>query len=398
MYEHLDDDELYIRAGTGISFGSAVGVSRESGSIAAITWPILVPLNTSRCVIVYGLTTSPYDLYGNVIERTGTSVAVGNYNKITDGSNGLDFLYNDPITISDTSFAVNCQIGSIGTSCYSIFRCSVSDDDITLEDVCIEYRHLTTANLDINVGWSDTYFINVANADYSDTVDPYATTYQHTPFDCIGTEDCKGAGLSIGKGIGGIAWTTVGDDTNLEILAILLPSMAIAIRYDLGAATWAQMAADTYIARPFAVFGDDLEVYIAGRMNAPQGLANPEHIIGTSDGGLSFISIENGWSSDYCGSLYVTPGAVVIAIRNDGSTSKLYTGDATGVVLKSTTILVAGVNWHAIALDFIDGSIIVGNDTGSTYMVAITVPPYLDWWDLTSDHPTGSGINSIELL
>ena len=396
MYEHRDDDELYIRAGTGTSFGSAVGISRATGLVTAITYPALVPLDTSRCVVVYGLT----NLYGNVVERTGTAVAIGGYVKIANGSGIQDILDIDPIVISDTAFAVNCWGPDpvFGVDCFSVFRCSVISNNITLEDSCVKYRHETSSPADLNVGWSDTYFINIADSDYSDVSDPYATTYQHTPFDCIGTGDCKGAGLSIGKGSGAVAWATVGDDTNLELLAVLLPGLSIVNRYSLGAATWAQMAANTYIARPFALFGDDSEVYIAGRMNAPQGLANPEHVIGTANGGASFASIENGWSTDWCGCMYVTPGGVIVAIRNNGSTSKLYIGDALGLDLKSTTILAASVNWKAIALDFLDASIILGNDSGGTYMVVITVPPYLDWWDLTSDHPTGSGINALEIL
>lgn len=403
LYEDQNNDEHYVIAGIGTVFGSPVALPTTVTDSALLINSVLIPLDAGQCVVVYGLYDqlpgSQLNIYGSVISRGGTTITIGDETKIADGP-GVDSLEPrrfDPIVVdADDEFAFECENADPDDTCYSIFRFKVVGDSFFLLDSCRKFRHITVEE-SVSFGWSSARFAHIAMQDYADVDDPYGTTYAF-PLVCVGTGDCLGAGLSIAKGLGDGVWVTIGDNTNLELLAVALPSLAIVARYELGAATWAQMLANTYIAYPFSLFGDDNEVYIAGRMNAPQGLANPEHVIGTADGGASFASIENTWGTDWCGCMYVTPGGLIIAIRNDGSSSKLYTGDALGLTLMSTSIIAAGVSWKAIALDFIDATIILGNDTGGTFMVVATVPPYLDWYDLTSDHPIGAGINALELL
>jgi len=97
-----------------------------------------------------------------------------------------------------------------------------------------------------------------------------------------------------------------GDDT-LRLLQFNPSTLAYVSEFALGACTSTELDDLDYIAYPATVIDDDDLWYVYGRMNAPQALANPEHIIKTANAGSSFSSFENGWSTDYCISLVVDP-------------------------------------------------------------------------------------------
>src|SRR3972149_10612737 len=70
--------------------------------------------------------------------------------------------------------------------------------------------------------------------------------------------------------------------------------LSIVSSYSMGACTLAELNARTYVACPHTPTFDQDVCYVFGRMNAPAGLANPEHIIVTDDGGETWASVENG--------------------------------------------------------------------------------------------------------
>jgi hypothetical protein len=90
----------------------------------------------------------------------------------------------------------------------------------------------------------------------------------------------------------------------LKVLVYDLPSVAYNTEYSLGNTTSAEFAARTYWAFPVTVVDDDDTWFMAGRMNAPQALASPEHVITTANAGSAWSSEENGWGTDICMAFY----------------------------------------------------------------------------------------------
>jgi hypothetical protein len=97
-------------------------------------------------------------------------------------------------------------------------------------------------------------------------------------------------------------WTS---DEDLRLLVFDLATLAYSTEYNLGDCTEAELNALTYTAFPVTVFDNDDVWYVAGRMNAPQGLSNPEHVIRTTDAGDTWESVEDGWTTGICAALQV---------------------------------------------------------------------------------------------
>lgn len=79
--------------------------------------------------------------------------------------------------------------------------------------------------------------------------------------------------------------------------------------FSLGNATEAQVDANTYIAYPAAVTDDANLWYVWGRLQSPQGLSDPEHVILTPNAGVSWQSVENSWGTRYCMSFFAGKGS-----------------------------------------------------------------------------------------
>jgi hypothetical protein len=130
-------------------------------------------------------------------------------------------------------------------------------------------------------------------------------------------------------------------------------------------------------------------------MQDPQSLADPAHVISYL-GGWSLC--ESGWGTDICGGLMVLSGDLVFAIRNISGGARLYIGDNTGLSLRSTSSLNDGIEHRGMTVDLLDGTIVIASRSGDSVMVVGTPSPYNTWYDLTSDHGTGNGVNAIEIL
>jgi len=106
---------------------------------------------------------------------------------------------------------------------------------------------------------------------------------------------------------GSLVLVTIWEDDTADTLRLLY--FDTAITYDseeaLGAATLAEVDNRDCFAFPVTVLDDDDRFYVAGRMNAPAGLAGTQHVIISDDAGATFSSFENGWSTDHCGALSV---------------------------------------------------------------------------------------------
>jgi hypothetical protein len=82
-------------------------------------------------------------------------------------------------------------------------------------------------------------------------------------------------------------------------------SLSFVAEYDLGNTTLAELNAKTYFAFPVCVLDDDALWHVAGRMNAPVGLAGTQHIIKTANTGGAWTSFESGWGTSYCAALEI---------------------------------------------------------------------------------------------
>ncbi len=209
------------------------------------------------------------------------------------------------------------------------------------------------------------------------------------------SESIKGLGVSVGKGAGARVYVTGWDGTNLYLIDYDLPALTLFDSYSLGLATTANYA------YPFAGIGDDDWVVVYGLMNDPYTLGIPTYVIESDDGGLtaSLVPVDGTWSTGGCGALWMEYDGMMYAIRNLGSSSKLYYGNAVVELnLMSTLPFAAGVNPHGIKIDPYSLAVYAAADTAQSIMIAKSFPLYDKWIDMTYDHGAAGKINSLELL
>ena len=212
--------------------------------------------------------------------------------------------------------------------------------------------------------------------------------------------EVKGLGISMGKGLGNRIWITAWTSAEgLVLLDIDLFTFTEVNRFSLGMASESEVASKTWIAYPYGIFGSDDAVAVFGRMDGPQGLASPEHIIYTGNGGSSFSSIENSWLINHCGSIYYLANGDLYAIRNDGAATRLYLGTlVSAMVLKSILPLPAGVDPHGMNVDPFSLNLVACSNVPGAVMVVQSLNPYSTWSDLTLDHQTAEGVNAVAIL
>ncbi len=133
-------------------------------------------------------------------------------------------------------------------------------------------------------------------------------------------------------------------------------------------------------------------------MAAPQGLANPEQIIETLDGGTIWASIENGFVADYVGAFTAAANGAnwdLSLVRNviAGSTGQFYSGLNTGaMVLQGATTF--QVNQDALTGK--SGTIAIGAILAvGGEMVNISTDGGATWSDITDSLPATDEIKSL---
>lgn len=201
----------------------------------------------------------------------------------------------------------------------------------------------------------------------------------------------RGLGMSLGKATGEGMYVTGWNQGSgeLEVQAFSVPALELVATYTFGVATEGEIDAKTYIMYPYCPFGSDYLVYLYGRM--PDG---NNHILYSDDGAASVSVVEGSWGTDHCGAL-IEDFENVYAIRNVSGGAKLYVGSNDGVNLKSTLPIAAQVNPRAIEWDWYNGLLYVGAGSSGAVLVVRTSPPYMEWENITFDHPTGNGLNSL---
>lgn len=211
----------------------------------------------------------------------------------------------------------------------------------------------------------------------------------------------KAIGLSLGRGVGLNAWITYSDDTLLRLVEITLATMAIEQDVSLGTGSIANIDSQTWLAYPIVRWFNDDYVQIYGRMDNPQSLGSPSHLIYTTNGGGAYLLNESGFGADHVGAMFEDAGNNLYVIRNTPTSPQLYEGIITGsLTLTSTLTLTSDVKPHGIDIDWNDLALIVVSGSGDAILVVVSPSPYTSWTDLTSDHGDASttGLESVEVL
>lgn len=130
-----------------------------------------------------------------------------------------------------------------------------------------------------------------------------------------GNTEVKPLGMAIDRGSGRTLWVTTWEsDDMLYLRRLELPDLTESGKYSLGSATEAQLG-DTYHAYPHCALSKIDQVFVFGRMNAPQSLSNPSHVIRSNDRGDSWSEVESGWGSDMCDTFYSDENGFYYAVR-----------------------------------------------------------------------------------
>lgn len=344
-----------------------------------------------------------YKVYGAVITVSGaSSPTIGSDQLIFDLSGMGDQVWIEEIQL--TALSSTQVVMKYYVEAYPDFECSgltmldVSGDTITVDENCMVGMHIGFWTIQAE---SATEFMAIG------TNDPTTSDYSGRVWAGITAGDietCNGEmpdsyamGLTLAKDdVVGEAWVTAISGTTLELMEIQMGSRVIAQRIDLGSTTVAQVLAQTYLAYPFIPFGYEDTVYVYGRMNDPESLGSPAHVIRTINAGAAFTLIEDGWGVDHCGALILTTSNYLYAIRNRGTQAKLYKDNADNIlVVKLTLPFGAEVAPHGMLVDFVGGDVHVCSWAADAIMVVKIPPPLLVASDITYNHDNTEGIWSI---
>ena len=352
----------------------------------------LFNLSGTKAILVWQEFPAPnYIMKAKVITVTGATPTIGAANTLRTSAGGNDWT-EDYYGAALTSSLAVLSYWIYYADCQSNMMLDISGDTITVADVCDSmwagatggvHGHTATKYMIMGHDSGNGIMFTGVTADDVETCYPYG--------------QARALGGQIGRGTGTKAWVTIHDGSNIELLEITLSTLVIADRVDLGAATEAEVDAGTYVAWPFTMFGGEDNVYVFGRMNNPDGLGSPSHIIYTGNGGTDFSLLEGGWLGDTCGALFAW-GMLIVAIRNTGLGAKVYLWDGVDFNLKSTSPLNAGVRVKGMAVDHRDMTLVLCSNVADTVMVVGSIYPYVEWTDITSNHPNVSGVFAVQIL
>jgi hypothetical protein len=211
--------------------------------------------------------------------------------------------------------------------------------------------------------------------------------------------EVRGIWLEIDNEDGSLLWITTLSDGSLTLQQRDNEAGTVSTNYDLGAATTGEVDAKTYIAYCFTPGFDNDILFVFGRMQSPLGLANPEHIILTTDGGDTWSSVGDSatWGADHIGAFHSSDTTTLYAFRN-GASRALYRsidGGTTWSSLSSTPFDVepGGLSVHP------DGRmLIINTDAGPAMAAYAEGPDYSEWIDATGSPAfpqAGGGANAV---
>lgn len=196
-------------------------------------------------------------------------------------------------------------------------------------------------------------------------------------------------GLSI-SGAGNKIFVTYNASDITYFVVHSMSSLTEEAAYSLGAATAAEVASNTYIARPYApIDGSDSNCYIYGRMNNPAGLGL-QHVVFTDDAGTTLYVVEEDWGADHCGAFFIDVKGRIYGVRN--GTNELHGG-----ILRLSYKI--GLPWqvHPGAIYVTsDGYVVIGGkNAAGIAKIMYTRRPYSGWTNVTEDFPLSGGVTKL---
>jgi hypothetical protein len=216
----------------------------------------------------------------------------------------------------------------------------------------------------------------------------------------------KGLSMDVDSQDGSILWLTMwtGDDT-LVLQKRNTSDLALVTEYALGDCTEAELDAGTYVAYPHCPEFSNSRCYVFGRLQAPQGLADPSHLIQTTDAGTTFSEIETGLGTSVVTCFRANGDAdgarTLYAIVSAAAASPyLYSGVESLAQVSQLTDLPSGlVNVDAFATrqdpDTGIVTLAVGSPTAQSVMIVQSDDDGATWSDATLNLPTSGGLTSV---
>lgn len=199
---------------------------------------------------------------------------------------------------------------------------------------------------------------------------------------------------------GSTLWITAFIDTTLYLIKCLTTDLSYVSKYSLGAATVEEVIAKTYIAYPRTPPFDKSYVVVYGRMQNPQSLGDPAHIIRTIDGGSSFSLVEGGWGDDHCGALEIDQEEGghrwYQCVRNSAAdVPKFYRGQDCAQYV-SDLPFASGAFVLVDAITTATQRIVLASNTPGDTMVVRSIDNGATWQDITNNLPkTGSIVSTV---
>ncbi len=212
--------------------------------------------------------------------------------------------------------------------------------------------------------------------------------------------EAKSLGVSVGKGDGSVAYITYwfkdGSGSilrvaNVDVSALFMTAVS------LGLASLAEVEAKIYVAYPVNLDGSNASVYVFGRMNDPESLGNPAHIIKSVSSGSSWSLIEGAWSTDVAGAM-LSASASLYAVRNTGGVPRFYSGNDASLTQKSLIPFSKDVFPRGMDIEIATNVIAIGSGAIYTRMVLVSPSPYGTWYDLTLNHSKVSDISAVKVI
>lgn len=406
-------------AGSGVTAGGRVVAGTVSGTSVVVGTPVslsntvstsriygIAGLSSTKAVIMY-ITTSPTDpswqaMYVVVADISGTTVTLNSAVLVFDG--GVDDLNIDGGTIGEYDSG-NIYLGyrprSGTVQCIKMLNASVTLGNVTLGSPCgVQESGFGSSDTLASHPIDANSFIMLTLDNPTNPADAILKVMSRTDIgSCGGGGPAMGIGITIDKYDSSNAWITGLTSGVLTLYRVDLSSLTILDEFSLGSASESDVNNRVYIAYPYcSLEAAPTKIYVYGRMNSPQGLTSPTHLIVSDDGGTSWGAIEDSLGSNHAGAMFVEPDGTISLISCNNIQSKLYRGTDIGLSLLSTLPFTKRVNSHALDIYFSDGGIVVGAGGAGSVMVVRSYVPYILWNDITFDHGVSDDINSVQVI
>jgi hypothetical protein len=350
--------------------------------VASVNSHTIAPLAVSNKFLV---------LYRTSGSAIGSKIGTISGTTVTLGADNASLVTSAPVPMNarllgDGNVALFHQYG--GNVRITVFDADTGGDSVTVStfhDSGVAVSFAVGGNGDVG---QDGQVMVVAFVDSSGTDLSFMTL--------AGVDQIKSLGMSISKGSGGYLYVSAWVPDELIVLIYELPSLTQLDVLSFGAATEAEMEADTYTAKPCASRINDNVCYLYGRLNNPASLGLC-HIVRTVNAFSNLSVVESGWGGDHCSAFVEGPLYDLNAVRKRGVGSYFYRGNASeGLFYKSQ--LPFGVNSGALAATIDKYVIVGGSSPAGSQMVMQTTFPFTVWTDITEDYPLSGSVTGLTLV